>query len=111
MNRTKQAISEMKAFHPSILVECELGLIGSSSSIHDKIPEDMSPLTTAEEAVEFVRRTGVDVLAPAFGTMHGMLKGMLQGESNKQVNPARIAAIKRATRRPLTLHGGSGTDD
>jgi fructose-bisphosphate aldolase class II len=36
---------------------------------------------------------------------------MLQGETNKHVDPARIAAIKRATRIPLTLHGGSGTDD
>jgi fructose-bisphosphate aldolase class II len=111
VNRTKQAVTEMKAFHPSILVEGELGLTGSSSSIHDKIPEDMSPLTTPEEAVEFVRRTVVDVLAPAVGAMHGMLKGMLQGEFNKHVDPARIAAIKRATRRPLTLQGGSGTDD
>ncbi|MFZ0589741.1 MAG: class II fructose-bisphosphate aldolase, partial [Bryobacteraceae bacterium] len=59
----------------------------------------------------FVRRTGVDVLAPAVGTMHGMLKSMVEGETKKHVDPARIAAIKRATGKPLTLHGGSGTDD
>jgi fructose-bisphosphate aldolase class II len=111
VTRTTQAVDEMKAIHPSILVEGELGFIGSSSSIHDKIPEDMSPLTTPEEASEFVRRTGVDILAPAVGTMHGMLKSMLQGQGKKHVDPARIAAIKRATRKPLTLHGGSGTDD
>ena len=111
VTRTTQAVNEMKAIHPSILVEGELGFIGSSSSIHDKIPEDMSPLTTPEEASDFVRRTGVDVLAPAVGTMHGMLKSMLQGQGKKHVDPARIAAIKKATRKPLTLHGGSGTDD
>jgi len=109
--KTKQAVSEMKAINPSILVEGELGFIGSSSSIHDKIPEGMSPMTTPEQASEFVRRTAVDVLAPAVGTMHGMLKSMVKGETRKHVDPARIAAIKLATGKPLTLHGGSGTDD
>jgi fructose-bisphosphate aldolase class II len=36
---------------------------------------------------------------------------MVEGKTKKHVDPARIAAIKRATRKPLTLHGGSGTDD
>jgi fructose-bisphosphate aldolase, class II len=35
MDETKQAVSEMEAIHPAILVEGELGFIGSSSSIHD----------------------------------------------------------------------------
>ena len=109
--KTKQAVSEMKAINPSILVEGELGFIGSSSSIHDKIPEGMSPMTTPEQASEFVRRTAVDVLAPSVGTMHGMLKSMVKGETRKHVDPARIASIKLATGKPLTLHGGSGTDD
>ena len=111
VTKTKEAIAEMKAIHPTIVVEGELGFIGSSSSIHDKIPENMSPMTTPEQASEFVRRTGVDVLAPAVGTMHGMLKSMVSGEAKKHVDPARIAAIKRATQKPLTLHGGSGTED
>ncbi len=108
---TKQAVTEMKTINPAVVVEGELGFIGSSSSIHDKIPENMSPMTTPEEASEFVRRTGVDVLAPAVGNMHGMLKSMVAGKTKKHVDPARIAAIKRATGKPLTLHGGSGTDD
>jgi fructose-bisphosphate aldolase, class II len=108
---TKRAVIEVKAIHPSIVIEGEVGFIGSSSSIHDKIPDNMSPMTTPEQASEFVRRTGVDVLAPAVGTMHGMLKSMVDGKTKKHVNPARIAAIKSATRIPLTLHGGSGTDD
>ncbi len=109
--QTKQVVTEMKAINPSIVVEGELGFIGSSSSIHDSIPEGMSPMTTPEQASEFVERTGVDVLAPAVGTMHGMLRSMVAGKTKKHVDPARIAAIKRATRKPLTLHGGSGTDD
>lgn len=108
---TKRAVGELKAIHSSIVVEGELGFIGSSSSIHEQIPAGMSPMTTPDEAAEFTRETGVDVLAPAVGTMHGMLKSMLQGESTKHVDPVRIAAIKHATQRPLTLHGGSGTND
>jgi len=42
---------------------------------------------------------------------HGMLKSMVEGEIKKHVDAARIAEIKRATRKRLTLHGGSGTDD
>jgi fructose-bisphosphate aldolase class II len=111
VTQTKQAVIEMKAIHPSIVVEGEIGFIGSSSSIHDKIPENMSPMTTPEQASEFVLRTGVDVLAPAVGNMHGMLRSMVDGKTKKHVDPARIAAIKRATQKPITLHGGSGTDD
>ena len=111
VTKTAQAVKEMKSIRPSIVVEGELGFIGSSSSIHDKIPEGISPMTTPEQASEFVRRTGVDVLAPAVGTMHGMLKSMVQGGVRKYVDPLRIAAIKRAAQKPLTLHGGSGAED
>src|SRR5580658_9130451 len=90
--QTKQAVIEMKAIHPSIVVEGEVGFIGSSSSIHEKIPDNMSPMTTPEQASEFVQRTGVDVLAPAVGNMHGMLKSMVEGKTKKHVDPARIAA-------------------
>ncbi|HKE58192.1 MAG TPA: class II fructose-bisphosphate aldolase, partial [Pyrinomonadaceae bacterium] len=45
------------------------------------------------------------------GNMHGMLRSMVQGETRKRLDIARIAQIKSAARVPLTLHGGSGTDD
>ncbi len=111
VSMTAQAVREMKAIRPSIVVEGEIGFIGSSSSIHDALPEGMSPLTTPEEASQFVARTGVDVLAPAVGTMHGMLKSMVRGQSEKRLNAIRIGEIKRATQKPLTLHGGSGTNN
>jgi fructose-bisphosphate aldolase class II len=58
-----------------------------------------------------VESTGVDILAPAVGNMHGMLPSMVQGKARKRLDIERIARIKRAARVPLTLHGGSGTDD
>ena len=107
---TKKAVEAAKSINPSILVEGEIGYIGASSSIHASVPKDLSPLTTPEEARQFVDATAVDLLAPALGTMHGMLKSMVSGKETKHLNIARIAEIKAATGVFLTLHGGSGTN-
>jgi fructose-bisphosphate aldolase class II len=53
----------------------------------------------------------VDILAPAVGNMQGMLQSMIDGKTRKHLDIARIREIKAATRMPLTLHGGSGTED
>jgi fructose-bisphosphate aldolase class II len=53
----------------------------------------------------------VDILAPAVGNMHGMLKSMVEGHAKKHLDIPRIEEIKRATGSFLTLHGGSGTND
>ena len=53
----------------------------------------------------------MDILAPAVGNMHGMLKRMVQEQTRKRLDIQRIAQIKSAAQVPLTLHGGSGTDD
>lgn len=110
VKRTKEAVEAAKSIHPGILVEGEIGYIGASSSIHTSVPKDLSPLTTPEEAKQFVDATAVDLLAPALGTMHGMLRSMLTGKETKHLNIPRIAEIKAATGIFLTLHGGSGTN-
>jgi fructose-bisphosphate aldolase, class II len=58
-----------------------------------------------------VESTGVDLLAPAVGNMHGMLETMVQGEVRKRLDLTRIKEIKSASGSLLTLHGGSGTND
>ena len=68
-------------------------------------------LTSPQQAKQFVESTGIDILAPAVGNMHGMLESMVRGETRKHLDIARISQIKSAVRIPLTLHGGSGTDD
>jgi fructose-bisphosphate aldolase class II len=104
-------VTALKAIHPSILVEGEIGDIGSGSEIHDAMPEPGKGLTTPEEARQFVEETGIDILAPAVGSMHGMSRSMVQGASKQHLDIERIAAIRKAARVPLTLHGGSGTGD
>ena len=111
VRQTKEAVEALKAINPDILIEGEIGDIGTGSEIHEEAPDLTKGLTTPEEAKQFVDSTGIDILAPAVGNMHGMLKSMVQGETKKRLNIDRIGEIKSATQIPLTLHGGSGTDD
>jgi fructose-bisphosphate aldolase, class II len=108
--RTKEAVQAIKAINPAIVAEGEIGNIGTGSEIHETAQGDRT-LSTPEEARQFVEATGIDVLAPAVGNMHGMLKSMVQGKTKKHLDIERIVQIKKAAGVFLTLHGGSGTDD
>ena len=111
IRETKAAVEALKAIRPEILVEGEIGDIGSGSEIHDTAPDLRTGLTTPAEAVQFVKETRVDTLAPAVGNMHGLLKSMVAGDTKKRLDIERIRAIKEQTRIFMTLHGASGTDD
>jgi fructose-bisphosphate aldolase, class II len=108
--RTKEAVQAIKAINPTIVAEGEIGNIGTGSEIHETVQGDRT-LSTPEEARQFVEATRIDVLAPAVGNMHGMLKSMVQGKTKKHLDIERIVQIKQAAGVFLTLHGGSGTDD
>ncbi len=109
--RTRETVQAIKAVNPAILAEGEIGNIGTGSEIHETAQGDPMTLTKPGEARQFVEATGIDILAPAVGNMHGMLKSMVQGKAKKHLDIERIAQIKRAAGVFLTLHGGSGTDD
>lgn len=91
-----------------ILIEAELGFIGQSSKLLDEIPEGVSEatMTTSSDAKYFVDQTGIDLIAPSVGNIHGMVKG-----GNPKLNIERIKEIKDACKIPLVLHGGSGIID
>ena len=105
---TKQCVEYAKSVNPDIIVESELGFIGSSSKVLEGIPEGVKIteefLTKPEEAKRFVMETGVDMLAPAVGNIHGMLKG----GKDPALNIQRIKEIKEAVGIPMVLHGASG---
>jgi ketose-bisphosphate aldolase len=111
VEQTKKAVQAIKSIDPTIVVEGEIGYIGTSSSILEKIPEGVGALTTPDEAREFVDATGVDVLAPAVGNMHGLLQSMVSGTAQKRLDIGRIEEIAKAAGVLMTLHGGSGTND
>jgi len=106
---TRRGVEAAKSIRPEILMEGEVGYVGSGSEIHEKRPDNIR-LTEPAEAKQFVAETKVDLLAPSVGTTHGMLASMIRGTEHKRLDIQRIAAIKKAVRLPLTLHGGSGTD-
>src|SRR5262249_25454494 len=109
--QTKAAVETLKAIRPEIVVEGEIGDIGSGSEIHDSARELRQGLTSPAEARQFVEETRIDTLAPAVGNMHGMLKSMVSGDARKRLDIGRIRAIKEQARVFMTLHGASGTDD
>ena len=111
VRQTKEAVEALKSINPAILVEGEIGDIGTGSEIHESAPDPTKGLTTAVQAKQFVDATKIDILAPSVGNMHGLLKSMVQGKTRKRLDIARIAQIKGTTGALLTLHGGSGTDD
>ena len=108
---TKQCVEYARSVHRDILVEAEIGYIGGSSKILDGIPDDVSikndDLPKVEDAKRLIDETGADLLAPAVGNIHGMMR---IGHDPK-LNIDLIKALKEAIRVPLVLHGGSGNTD
>lgn len=106
-----QCVEYARSSGREVLVEGELGFIGQSSKILDGIPDgvllDDKSLTDPQKALEFVERTGVDMLAPAVGNMHGMLRGGV----DPKLNIERVRAISDTVKIPLVLHGGSGNSE
>ena len=86
-----------------ISVEGEIGHVGLAAS-EDNNLTDM--YTTPDEAESYVKATGVDALAVAIGTAHGVYK------TKPMLNLQRLSEIRDRVDVPLVLHGGSGlTDD
>ena len=85
-----------------IAVEAELGKVGGKE---DDLDGGDGGFTDPQEAKEFVERTGVDSLAVAIGTAHGMYKG------EPKLDLERLSEIREVVSVPLVLHGGSGIPD
>jgi len=108
---TKQCVDYARASGRDVLVEAEMGYIGTSSNVMDELPEgaqvSLDEVTKPEEAKRFVEETGIDLFAPSVGNVHGMLRKV----SNPELHIDRIREIKEAVGIPLVLHGGSGIKD
>ncbi len=98
VSRTR-AVVEASHTHGAA-AEAELGQVGHAS--HEHLPAD---LTDPEEAGRFVAETGVDALAVAIGTVHGMT------ETGAVLDVNRIAELAGHVDAALVMHGSSGVDD
>ncbi len=83
-------------------VEGEIGHVGLAENDDNAATDNY---TTPGEAVEFIKRTGVDALAVAIGTAHGAYK------QKPCLDIERLKLIRAAVDTPLVLHGGSGLSD
>ena len=95
-----------KTFDREIIVEGELGYLRGTSSLHkEKLEIKPQDLTSSEQAVDFIERTGVDSLAVVIGNAHGVFAA---GEEKLHLD--RLLEIKKAVGDKvfLVLHGGSG---
>lgn len=84
-------------------VEGELGRVGIASNEDDYT--NIDNFTTVENAVDFIEKTGVDILAISIGTAHGNYV------SAPNLDLERLSAINKATDVPLVLHGGTGVPE
>ena len=89
------------AHEHNVTVEAEVGHIGGTE---DNIT-NTSTNATLEDCLTLVNGTGIDSLAPALGSVHGLYKG----EPNLDFET--MAKINESLSIPLVLHGGTGIPD
>ena len=89
-----------------VSVEGELGTIGSTGTSFEGGMTEVR-YTDPADAREFVERTGVDTLAVAIGTCHGLYPAGVTPRLRMDV----LEAIRDVVDVPLVLHGGSGNPD
>jgi fructose-bisphosphate aldolase class II/tagatose 1,6-diphosphate aldolase GatY/KbaY len=107
--RVSDAVDRVHA-ETEMLVEAELGRVAGTEGDRETAPEEAF-YTDPERAVEFVERTGCDLLAVSVGTQHGVASGR-----QLDVRPSVAADVDEALRAaghevPLVVHGSSGITD
>lgn len=85
-------------------VEAELGRLGGQED-NIAVDEENAAYTNPKSAVEFVEKTGIDSLAVAIGTAHGLYKG------KPKLDFERLKTIRELVSIPLVLHGASDVPD
>ena len=86
-------------------VEAEIGHVAAPEGNPEGSVADTSKFTRPEDAERFAKETGVDALAVAFGTVHGVYRG----EPHLELDLLR--EIRDRVDIPLVMHGGSGLSE
>ena len=105
IENTKKVV---EAAHPAnVSVEAELGTIGSTDPADFEGGTAKIIYTDPEDAAKFVAATGVDTLAIAIGTCHGLYPAGMNPELKLDI----LKEIEAKVDMPLVLHGGSNNPD
>ena len=106
----REVVAYARASGRDVLVEGELGYIGTSSKVLDALPEGVQvteeTMTKPEEMKRFIEETGVDLIAPAVGNVHGII-----ATGDPRLSIKRVSELEAVSTVPMVLHGGSGTVD
>ena len=98
---TRKAVAMAKKYGANVEAE-----IGTLASREDGGATAAGPVYTDPElAKTFCDETGIDALAPSFGTAHGIYK------AKPVLDLERVKTISEKTGLPLVMHGGSGVSD
>ena len=100
---TKQVVE--LAHKVNVSVEAEIGTIGAMNYETEGV--DNVLYTYPEQAKDFVKRTGIDCLAVAIGTAHGLYPKNFTPKLNLEL----LKILNKEVNIPLVLHGGSGNPD
>ena len=100
LKETREIVKIAHSFGAS--VEGEIGHVGLASEGDEDLTDMYTP---PEEANEYIEATGVDALAIAIGSAHGVYK------KKPMLNIERLKQIRATVDTPLVLHGGSGLSD
>lgn len=100
---TKQVVE--LAHKVGVSVEAELGTIGNNGSAEGGA--DTIIYTDPDQAEDFVQRTGIDTLAVAIGTAHGLYPK----DKKPELNMPLLKELNKRLDIPFVLHGGSGNPD
>lgn len=90
----------------NVSVEGELGTIGNTDSVETTAPDEIL-YTDPQQAKDFIEKTGIDCLAIAIGTCHGIYPKDKKPELRIDI----LDEIKKVVDAPLVLHGGSSNKD
>jgi fructose-bisphosphate aldolase class II len=104
VSRTRQAVEAARAV--GLSVEGELGTIGTTDA-EARYGAARIIYTDPDDAVRFVEQTGVDSLAIAIGTSHGLYPEGMKPELKLDL----LQQVKAKVGVPLVLHGGSNNPD
>lgn len=103
VRETTRSVEYARKKSRDISVEGELGYLRGASKVQETVGISPEDFTDPEEAADFVKKTGVDRLAPVFGNIHGIVT-----KQEERLDLERLSAINKKAGAFLVLHGGSG---
>jgi len=101
LRQTIEVVAEARSYGAHVEGEIE-----AITGVEDDIGSDEeAKRQSLPVALDFIRKTGIDVFAPAIGNAHGVYR------AEPRLDAQRVSDIVAAEHIPIALHGGTGMTD